>query len=121
VALVGDAAYAPSFLSGQGISLALVGAYVLAGELASRDNPSDAFATYERIARPFVEANQALAIEGNGFLLLPRTPQEVEMRNQTLASLAAGEKDSMRNDSAKEAHSMLNLPDYTRWLRPWPP
>lgn len=117
VALVGDAAYAPSFLSGQGTSLALVGAYVLAGELASRDNPADAFATYERIARPFVEANQALAIEGNGFLLLPRTPQEVEMRNQILASLAAGEKDSMRNDPAREAHSMLNLPDYTRCLR----
>ena len=35
VALVGDAAYAPSFLTGQGTSLALVGAYVLAGELAS--------------------------------------------------------------------------------------
>ena len=33
VALVGDAAYAPSFFSGQGTSLALAGAYVLAGEL----------------------------------------------------------------------------------------
>jgi len=35
VALVGDAAYCPSPASGQGTSLALVGAYVLAGELAS--------------------------------------------------------------------------------------
>ena len=33
VTLVGDAGYCPSPLSGQGTSLALVGAYVLAGEL----------------------------------------------------------------------------------------
>jgi 2-polyprenyl-6-methoxyphenol hydroxylase-like FAD-dependent oxidoreductase len=116
VALVGDAAYAPSFLSGQGTSLALVGAYVLAGELASQDNPSDAFAAYERMTKPFVEANQALAIEGNGYLLLPRTPQEVAARNRILASLAAGERDGMGNDRAREVHSMLRLPDYTRWL-----
>jgi 2-polyprenyl-6-methoxyphenol hydroxylase-like FAD-dependent oxidoreductase len=111
---VGDAAYAPSFLSGQGTSLALVGAYVLAGELASRDNPSDAFAAYERMTRPFVEANQALAIDGNGFLLLPRTPREVEARNQILATLASGTRDSMRNNSTQQVHSMLTLPDYTR-------
>ena len=35
VALLGDAAYCPSPLSGMGTSLALVGAYVLAGELAT--------------------------------------------------------------------------------------
>jgi len=113
VALVGDAAYGPSFLSGQGTSMALAGAYVLAGELASRDDPSDAFSAYERIARPFIEANQALAIEGNGFLLLPRTPQEVEARNQILAAIAAGEGIGAQNDDAGKVHSMLSLPDYT--------
>jgi 2-polyprenyl-6-methoxyphenol hydroxylase-like FAD-dependent oxidoreductase len=117
VALVGDAAYAPSFRSGQGTSLALVGAYVLAGELASQADPTDAFAAYERITRPFVEANQALAIEGNGYILLPRTPQEVEARNQILARLAAGGRDGMRNDHTREVHSMLRLPDYNQWLR----
>jgi 2-polyprenyl-6-methoxyphenol hydroxylase-like FAD-dependent oxidoreductase len=117
VALVGDAAYAPSFRSGQGTSLALVGAYVLAGELASQADPTDAFAAYERITRPFVEANQALAIEGNGYILLLRTPQEVEARNQILARLAAGGRDGMRNDHTREVHSMLRLPDYNQWLR----
>jgi 2-polyprenyl-6-methoxyphenol hydroxylase-like FAD-dependent oxidoreductase len=117
VALVGDAAFAPSFRSGQGTSLALVGAYVLAGELASQDDPSEAFATYERVTRPFVEANQALAIKGNGFLPLPRTPQEVEARNQILAGLAAGRGDGVRNGHAREAHSMLRLPDYAQWFR----
>jgi 2-polyprenyl-6-methoxyphenol hydroxylase-like FAD-dependent oxidoreductase len=117
VALVGDAAFAPSFRSGQGTSLALVGAYILAGELASQDDPSEAFAAYERITRPFVEASQALAIKGNGFLLLPRTPQEVETRNQILAGLAAGRGDAVRSDHAREAHSMLRLPDYAQWFR----
>jgi len=116
VALVGDAAFAPSFRSGQGTSLALVGAYVLAGELASQDEPSEALAAYERIMRPFVEANQALAIKGNGFVLLPRTPQELEARNQILAALAAGEGIGVRNDHAREVHSMLSLPDYAQWL-----
>ncbi|WP_213773888.1 FAD-dependent monooxygenase [Bradyrhizobium sp. dw_78] len=114
VALAGDAAYAPSFRSGQGTSLALVGAYVLAGELAAHDDPSDAFAAYERMTRPFVEANQALAIEGNGFILLPRTPQELEARNRILAALAEAKGDAMRNDHARDVHSMLSLPDYAR-------
>ncbi len=35
-----------------GTSIALVGAYVLAGELATHDNPADAFVAYERITRP---------------------------------------------------------------------
>src|SRR6186713_2117683 len=34
VALLGDAAYCPSLLAGQGCALAMVGTYVLAGELA---------------------------------------------------------------------------------------
>ncbi len=38
-ALVGDAAYAPSFLTGQGTSLALSGAYVLAHALAAHRDP----------------------------------------------------------------------------------
>ena len=35
IALLGDAGYCPSSLSGMGTGLALVGAYVLAGELAT--------------------------------------------------------------------------------------
>lgn len=58
--LLGDAAYCASAASGQGTSLALVGAYVLAAALDAHDDPAAAFADYERRMRPFVAANQAL-------------------------------------------------------------
>jgi 2-polyprenyl-6-methoxyphenol hydroxylase-like FAD-dependent oxidoreductase len=63
VVLVGDAAYCASPMSGQGTSIALIGAHVLAGELAaaSGDYPR-AFAEFESVMRPFVEANQALGL-----------------------------------------------------------
>ncbi|MEU3627128.1 FAD-dependent oxidoreductase [Amycolatopsis coloradensis] len=61
VALVGDAGYGPSPLSGQGTSLALVGAYVLAGSLAVHQDHRAAFSSYEGEIRSFVLQNQKLA------------------------------------------------------------
>ncbi|WP_043624924.1 FAD-dependent monooxygenase [Nonomuraea candida] len=73
VALVGDAGYCASPLSGQGTSLAIVGAYVLAEELgAGGDDP---FERYERRMRPFVAANQALAFENPGQGASPESVQ----------------------------------------------
>lgn len=60
VALTGDAAWCASPLSGMGTSLSLVGAYVLAGELAAHVDHRDAFAGYDRIMRPFVDQAQKL-------------------------------------------------------------
>jgi 2-polyprenyl-6-methoxyphenol hydroxylase-like FAD-dependent oxidoreductase len=61
VVLLGDAAFSSSPLSGQGTGLALVGAYLLAGELAAAGwDPAAGFAGYERRMRPFVEANQEI-------------------------------------------------------------
>jgi 2-polyprenyl-6-methoxyphenol hydroxylase-like FAD-dependent oxidoreductase len=113
VSLVGDAAFAPSFRSGQGTSLALVGAYVLAGELATHDDPADAFASYERIARPFVEANQALASADNGSLLIPRTQQDLDARNRALATFKASRQDDASSQRKRAAHNALTLPDYS--------
>ncbi len=67
VALLGDAGYCPSPLSGQGTSLALVGAYVLAQELGrAGGDHTKAFPRYEERMRPFAELNQALATENPG-------------------------------------------------------
>ncbi|MEU0846191.1 FAD-dependent monooxygenase [Streptomyces sp. NPDC005962] len=63
VALLGDAGYCGSPASGQGTSMALIGAYVLAGELkAAGGDHTTAFAAYEREMRDFVTANQELAL-----------------------------------------------------------
>lgn len=51
--LLGDAAWSPGPF-GTGTSLALVGAYVLAGELAGREEPGAAADRYEQLMRPFV-------------------------------------------------------------------
>jgi 2-polyprenyl-6-methoxyphenol hydroxylase-like FAD-dependent oxidoreductase len=64
VVLLGDAGFCPSPLSGQGTALALVGAYVLAGALATEPDPAAAFAAYEATLRPWVERTQALARDG---------------------------------------------------------
>lgn len=65
--LLGDAGYCASPLSGQGTSLALVGAWVLAQEIgrAGGDHRA-AFARYEERLRPFAALNQALATENPG-------------------------------------------------------
>ncbi|MEU9215878.1 FAD-dependent monooxygenase [Streptomyces sp. NPDC048376] len=52
VAVIGDAAYCASPLSGMGTSLALTGAHVLAGELAHHAHQGIAFDRYEHILRP---------------------------------------------------------------------
>lgn len=87
VALVGDAAYAPSFLTGQGTSLALVGAYSLAGSLAGGDHAAG-FAAYEHDTRPFVTATQDRVGEG-GATLFPTTAAALERRNAMLRRLGA--------------------------------
>ncbi|WP_168356017.1 FAD-dependent monooxygenase [Sphingomonas gei] len=56
--LIGDAAYCPTPFTGAGTALALVGAYVLAGEIARGESYAEAFAAYERLVRPYVEASQ---------------------------------------------------------------
>jgi 2-polyprenyl-6-methoxyphenol hydroxylase-like FAD-dependent oxidoreductase len=58
VALIGDAAHCPAPASGQGTSMALVGAYVLATSLAAADGDHRAgFASYESAIRPYVDLN----------------------------------------------------------------
>jgi len=61
VGLIGDAAFSSSPMSGGGTGLALVGAYLLAGELAAAGwDPEAGFAGYEARMRSFVEANQEI-------------------------------------------------------------
>lgn len=62
VVLLGDAGYCASTFSGMGTNICLVGAYVLAGELARQsDNIAEALKSYEEKMRPFINECQQLS------------------------------------------------------------
>jgi 2-polyprenyl-6-methoxyphenol hydroxylase-like FAD-dependent oxidoreductase len=62
VTLVGDACDCPSLLSGQGSTLAMVGAYILAGELKNAGGDFNvAFSAYQSKFKPFIDKKQKLA------------------------------------------------------------
>lgn len=77
VGLFGDAAFSSSPMSGQGTGLALVGAYLLAGELAAAGwDPEAGFAAYDARMRSFVEANQEIGRLHAHSLTNPAPPAE---------------------------------------------
>lgn len=64
IVLVGDAGYSVSVSTGQGTTVAMVGAYVLAGELAThRDDLVGGAVAYEDELRDYVSRNQDVALE----------------------------------------------------------
>jgi len=93
IALVGDAGYCASPLSGQGNNLAFVGAYILAGELkAAKGNYMQAFTRYNEILRSFVDANQKFGIwVSESFLMEEEVSKEVaeERSNRILTMIKA--------------------------------
>jgi 2-polyprenyl-6-methoxyphenol hydroxylase-like FAD-dependent oxidoreductase len=80
VAMIGDAAYCPTPLTGKGTTLAMVGAYLLAGELARHENHEEAFAAYEKRMRPYVEEVQKLP-PGIPWIVYPKTSFGVSVLN----------------------------------------
>ena len=69
VALIGDACGCPTLLSGQGASLALTGAYLLAEALYEAPTYQEAFQQYEHQMRPYVQAQQKQARNFAAFFL----------------------------------------------------
>lgn len=81
VGLVGDAAFCPSFLAGQGSALAMVAAYVLAGELGRKKQPpEEALRHYEHLVRPFIVGKQDSATKLAGSFA-PKTQLGLFFRN----------------------------------------
>ncbi|MEV1174514.1 FAD-dependent monooxygenase [Nonomuraea sp. NPDC049784] len=79
IALLGDAAYCAAPSSGRGTSQALIGAYVLAGELAEAPGHATAFAAYERRLRDYVERNQLHGRTAARWFLQPPTEPPAEV------------------------------------------
>jgi 2-polyprenyl-6-methoxyphenol hydroxylase-like FAD-dependent oxidoreductase len=116
VALLGDAAFCPSPVGGGGSSLALIGAYVLAGELCRADDVPAALARYERFMRPHVTAAQnvrpAVLRRAN-----PRTPAGIRALHagaRAIASPAVRAGMSMIGRTfGRIAAEDIKLPDYS--------
>lgn len=87
-AMVGDAAFCPSPLSGMGTSLAIVGAYVLAGELSRHADHQQAFAAYESRLRPFVNQVQKLP-PGVPWVAHPKTKFGISLFNAGLRLISS--------------------------------
>lgn len=104
IVLLGDAGYCASPLSGQGNNLALVGAYILAGELKkAQGNYMTAFARYNDLLGPFIKANQDFGLwVSESFLANAEVSQEVAKK---------------RSDNIlkkmKSVANAISLPDYT--------
>ncbi|KAI3401797.1 hypothetical protein diail_8175 [Diaporthe ilicicola] len=72
VTLVGDAAYCPTVLTGMGTTSAVVGAYILAGEIGrccgqhgDTDSLSTALGAYEKKLQPFMDGIQKGVVENS--------------------------------------------------------
>jgi 2-polyprenyl-6-methoxyphenol hydroxylase-like FAD-dependent oxidoreductase len=87
VVLVGDACYAVSLLAGQGASLGVAGAYVLAEQLHRAPSIADGLDRYEQLWRPVAEEKQ-LAGRKAARWFLPRSTMELRLRRVMLAMTA---------------------------------
>jgi 2-polyprenyl-6-methoxyphenol hydroxylase-like FAD-dependent oxidoreductase len=78
VVLIGDVAHCLTLVSGQGASMAMGGAYILAEELRKTNDSRAAFAAYERRVRSFVEETQRKA-RRIAHTFVPRSPLGVRL------------------------------------------
>lgn len=83
VVLVGDACYAVSLIAGQGASLGIAGAYLLADQLARAPSIDQALVTYERLWRPVAEEKQKVGRSGARWFC-PESALQLRIRRATL-------------------------------------
>ena len=108
VALIGDAGYCASPMSGQGSSLAMIGAYVLAGELAAGSDHEAAFAGYDRVMRPFVDVNQQLGIQSAAFMTQDPEAAPAELSGDDVEAVI-----DQSTQRIKDAANAITLKDYS--------
>lgn len=103
VALVGDACQCVSLLAGQGASMAMASAYVLAEELGASREAGEALARYERRLMPAIRRKQQ-AGRNMAAWFAPRTPFELFRRDWiTRLSMLPGISAIVRRSLAGES------------------
>lgn len=110
ISLVGDACYCPSLLSGKGSTLAMVGAYILAGELKlANGNYKPAFAQYENIFKPFIYKKQKSA-QSFAKSFVPKSNFGIWLRSQVFKLMSFPLLTNMLFNQFKDKE--LKLKDY---------
>ena len=111
IALLGDAGYCASPMSGMGTSMAVTGAYILAGELKEADGDySIAFARYEEKMRPFVTAAQKMAEGAEWFV--PTTRFKLWMSRQIWKILPHTPWKNMMIEMPMKVATSIKIKDY---------
>ncbi|GAA3649318.1 hypothetical protein GCM10022267_39760 [Lentzea roselyniae] len=118
MALVGDAGYCPGPAIGGSTSLAVLGAYVLAGELARTDDHVAAFARYEDEMRGLVHASREFAL-GAAKALVPSTRAGVWALTRGAQFFTSLPLWLLRplvklNSKGMRLHDSMRVPDYER-------
>ncbi len=109
VTLVGDAAFCVSLLAGQGSALAMVAAYILAGELHCADGDyARAFEQYQKLFGPFVLGKQRAALRFAG-TFAPKSKFALFVRNQIFSLMAIP---WIADLAARDLADNIELPDY---------
>jgi 2-polyprenyl-6-methoxyphenol hydroxylase-like FAD-dependent oxidoreductase len=115
VTLAGDAGYCASPLSGMGTSLALVGAYVLAGELGpagglDANGIQAALQRYESVMRPYVDRCQDLPNGIDGYL--PKSDSDIAITAQVMKWMQRWPFRSLAEKKWFTTADAIALPDY---------
>lgn len=112
VVLLGDAGYCASPLSGTGTGLAIVGAYILAGELPRADGDfTTAFTSYEQKMRPYVKKAQALP-DLLGPLAIPKSRLVISLGVGLLRTISALRLEGLIAKIARRPSDAVRLEDY---------
>jgi 2-polyprenyl-6-methoxyphenol hydroxylase-like FAD-dependent oxidoreductase len=121
VVLLGDAAYCPSPMSGMGTSLALVGAYVLAGELAAAtgERYTAAFASYQQQLLEAVKRAQKFASSAH-MTLLPKSGYQTWVVHQVMRLMSRWPFKGLATSGAGKAADAVILKDYSAPQRATP-
>jgi 2-polyprenyl-6-methoxyphenol hydroxylase-like FAD-dependent oxidoreductase len=115
VTLAGDAGYCASPLSGMGTSLALVGTYVLAGELGQAESLDAqhieaALQRYEAVMRPYIDRCQDLPNGIDGYL--PKSGSDIAITAQVMKWMQRWPFRSFAERKWFTIADAIELPDY---------
>jgi 2-polyprenyl-6-methoxyphenol hydroxylase-like FAD-dependent oxidoreductase len=111
IVLTGDAAWCATPISGIGTTLAIIGAYVLAGELSRADSIQNALQRYEEVMRPIVEEGQDVPKIAPK-MLQPKTRFAVALQHAILRVAAAPGIKQIATKLLMPKANEIDLPDY---------